>query len=281
MSWVGKDHRSASSPYVLLFYLARGTAGFLTRGNCCLDLFSYHLLETTPATTVGAFWRPPARRQVPGLRHAECLAAMTLGAPILSPARMRLRTLAVFAAWESEEALAGFLSDTKLGRSLAGGWHVRLELLRRWGRYAGFDDVPPTGDSDPDQPVVAVTVARLKIPHARRFVRWGKPVEEQVRDHPGTTLALAAFRPLQTFSTFSVWHSQREMSDMVHGVGTTPGADRHAKAMAERNRKDFHSAFTTLRFRATSEHGEWGGKGAIVPGLDGASAARNTERNPV
>jgi hypothetical protein len=120
-------------------------------------------------------------------------------------------------------------------------------------------------DADPAQPVVAVTLARLKLPQLVRFVRWGKPVEEQVRDHPGATLALAAFRPPRTFSTFSVWRSQREMTDMVHGRGSTLGADRHAAAMIERDRKDFHHQFTTLRFRAMAEHGEWAGRRDIVP----------------
>ena len=231
-----------------------------------MQIFSFHLVETTPATTVRALCRPPTMNQVAGLRHAECMAAMTLGAPILSPARMQLRNLAVFASWESDAALDAFLADTRLGRTLPEGWHVRLKFLRRWGRFAEFDDLPPNvDDTDPTQPVVAVTLARLKIPQVFRFIRWGKPVEKLVRDHPGTTLALAAMRPLRTFSTFSVWRSQQEMTDMVHGKGSSLGADRHAEAMAERNRKDFHYQFTTFRFRAIAEHGKWAGRSDMIP----------------
>lgn len=76
---------------------------------------------------------------------------------------------------------------------------------------------------------------------------------------------MAAIRPPRTFSTFSVWRSQREMTDMVHGKGSMLEADRHAKAMIERNRKDFHHQFTTLRFRAIAEHGVWAGRSDIVP----------------
>jgi hypothetical protein len=231
-----------------------------------MPLFSFHLAETTPATTAMAMCRPPTRSSVAGLRHAECMAAMTLGSPIVSPARMQLRNLAMFAAWESEAALDAFLAETKLGRALTAGWHVRLNFLRQWGRFAELGELPANvADADPAQPVVAVTLARLKLPQLARFVRWGKPVEEQVRDHPGATLALAAFRPPRTFSTFSVWRSQREMTDMVHGRGSTLGADRHAAAMIERNRKDFHRQFTTLRFRAIAEYGEWAGRRDIVP----------------
>jgi hypothetical protein len=231
-----------------------------------MEIFSYHLVKTSPATTVTAFLCPPKMNQISGLRHAECMAAMTLGAPILSPARLQLQNLAVFASWENETALDAFLADTKLGHTLSEGWHVRLRLLRRWGSFSEIDSPPASlEETDPTQPVVAVTLARLKIPQVFRFIHWGKPVEKLVRDHPGTTLALAAIRPFRTFSTFSIWRSQKEMTDMVHGKDSFPGAARHAEAMAERNRKDFHYKFTTLRFQAISEHGQWSGRSNFVP----------------
>ena len=156
--------------------------------------------------------------------------------------------------------------NTKLGRTLSEGWHVRLKFLRRWGHFSELDDLPANDDdTDPTLPVVAVTLARLKLPQLCRFIRWGKPVEELVRDHPGATLAMAAIRPPRTFSTFSVWRSQQEMTDMVHGKGSGSGADHHAAAMGERNRKDFHFKFITLRFRAISEHGQWEGRSDFVP----------------
>lgn len=191
---------------------------------------------------------------------------MTLGSPILSPERMQLRKLAMFAYWENEEALDAFLKDTKLGSKLAAGWHVRLQFLRQWSQFSEFKNLPETvADTDPEQPVVAVTLARLKLPELFRFIRWGKPVEELVQDNPNTTLAMAAMRPPRTFSTFSVWRSQRDMTDMVYGRNSCSGASRHAQAMTERERKDFHYEFTTFRFRAVSEYGKWLGKSTIVP----------------
>lgn len=231
-----------------------------------MQIFSFHLVETTVGKTLKALICPPKIDQVDGLRHLECMTAMTLGAPILSAGRMQLRHLAVFAAWENSEDLDAFSADTELGRTLAGGWHVRLELIRRWGEFSELDDfLPSAGEIDPEQAVVAVTLARLRVPQVFRFIRWGKPVEEQVRDHPGTSLALAAIRPPRTFSTFSVWRSLREMTEMVHGKGSSPGAGHHAQAMQERDRKDFHHQFTTLRFRVISEHGAWEGRSDIVP----------------
>jgi hypothetical protein len=226
-----------------------------------MTIFSFHLVGTNPRLALGVFLRPSLLRSVGGLRHAECMAAMTLGSPILSMARLQLHHLAVFARWEDERALDSFLCETEMGRVFAEGWHVRLQFLRRWGRYPEFGEMPEPEENDPSLPVVAVTIARLKLPELFRFVHWGKPVEELVRDHPETTLALAALRPPRTFSTFSIWRSQQAMTDMVHGRGSGPGVARHAAAMAERNRKDFHHQFATFRFRSLSEHGEWLGRG--------------------
>jgi hypothetical protein len=213
-----------------------------------------------------ALLRPPTSAQIGGLQHAECMFPMQLGASILSPWRWRLGRLAMFAAWEDEAAIDEFLASTALGRTLAGGWHVRLRFLRRWGRVAAFDGLPPTaGETDLDAPVVAVTVARLKLLQIPRFIRWGKPVERLVRDHPGTTLALAASRPWRTVCTFSVWRIARDMTDMVHGHSAIPAPDRHSVAMVERKRKDFHLEFTTLRFTCIGEYGEWDGRTSIVP----------------
>ena len=78
---------------------------------------------------------------------------------------------------------------------------------------------------------------------------------------------MAGFRPPRTIATFSVWRSVREMEEMVHGRSAVPDPERHAAAMAERKRRDFHHEFATYRFRPLSEHGAWEGRTGIVPPL--------------
>lgn len=230
-----------------------------------MTIFTFHLAETPALATARALLRPPIA-SVPGLLHAECLALMRLGAPTISPARMQLRRMAMFARWEHESAVESFLAEHPLGGRLAVGWHVRMVFLRRWSRLAAMPDLPTrSGEWDPAEPVVAVTVARMKLPEVPRFLKWGKPVERLVRDHPGKTLALAAMRPPRTISTFSVWRTVHEMEEMVHGHSAVPAPDRHAAAMVERQRRDFHHEFATFRFRPLSEHGEWQGRSGIVP----------------
>ncbi|SDK54282.1 hypothetical protein SAMN05216298_0476 [Glycomyces sambucus] len=230
-----------------------------------MSIHSFHLARPPLPQAVGALRRPPA---APGLRHMEVLAGMELGAPVVSPRRMLLRRLAVFAEWEDEAALEAFLAEDRFGRTLAAGWHVRLAFLRRWGSVRELDHLPAeTGRTDPAEPVVAVTLARMRLPELPRFLHWGRPVERQVRDHPETTLALAAMRPVRTVATFSVWTSSRAMTGMVFGRGAD--AHVHHEAMAERERRDFHHEFTTMRFRPLSEHGAWQGRTGIVPGVRG------------
>lgn len=118
---------------------------------------------------------------------------------------------------------------------------------------------------DNEKPVVAVTIARMKYTQIPRFLRWGRPVEKQVRDNIGTTLSLASIRYPNTVSTFSIWNTQKEMIDMVHGHSKMPQPKRHVNAMKERNRKDFHFEFTTLRFKPIAEYGEWNNKRNYIP----------------
>lgn len=229
-----------------------------------MTLHSFHLAEIPRRVGAQALLRPSGA--VDGLDHLECLSLMRLGAPTVSPDRLQLRRLAVFAQWHDEDALEAFLAADPLGRELAGGWHVRLEFLRRWSTIAAFPGLPVrAGTWEQDEPVVAVTLARMRIPEVPRFLRHGKPVERLVRDDPGMTLALAAFRPPRTISTFSVWRSVQQMEDMVHSRSVVPDPARHASAMAERDRRDFHHEFATYRFRPLSEHGSWQGRTGIVP----------------
>lgn len=228
-----------------------------------MTIYSFHLAQVSVRAAVKALATAPA---APGLEHVEVLAGMRLGAAVVSPARMQLRRIAVFAQWRDEAALESFLARDGFGRELAEGWHVRLEYVRQWGHLSELDELPEAARAmGPDEPVVAVTVARMRLPELARFIHWGRPVERQIRDHPESTLATAAIRWPRTVSTFSVWTSTRAMTRMVFGKDAGEPARRHNSAMAERERRDFHHEFTTLRFRPLAEHGSWQGRSDYIP----------------
>ena len=231
-----------------------------------MKLFSFHLASPGLGKTVAFLLQPPRPGTIRGLSHIEIVVPMTLGRGVTQPSRYHPRQVAAFAAWEDEAALEEFLSNHDCGMALAQGWHVRMELVRKWGRLQGLDALPQTAmELDDEDPVVSVTVARLRVKEAARFIRWGKPVERQVRDDPATTIALAAIRPLRTLSTFSIWRTQRDLKRMVHGRRDDEASQMHAKAMQERTRRDFHHEFITLRFRPLSEHGDWEGRKQLLP----------------
>jgi len=231
-----------------------------------VSIFSYHLVEFPFFVAVKTIFSSPISKNTRGLIHSEYMTAMTLGSPIFSPSRVLIRQVAVFMQWKNENSLENYLQKDKFGIILAKGWHVRLSFIREWGKFSGFK-IPDDKDKldSPNSPAVAVTIARMKPWSVPRFIQWGRPVEKLVRDHPGTTLALASVNFPNTVSTFSIWKTEKEMTEMVRGHSEVEKPKRHSDAMKERERKDFHFEFTTLRFKPLSEFGKWKGKSNFIP----------------
>jgi hypothetical protein len=231
-----------------------------------MSIFSYHIVQLPFLFAIKAIISPLKAEKIDGLIHAETMSVMTLGSHILSLSRFFNRKIVVFAQWENESSLQQFLDSNSLGKQINQGWHIRLTFIRQWGSITGYH-IPKTIEEkiSDELPVVAVTIARMRYLEIPRFLQWGRPVEKLVRDHSGTTLSLASVRYPNTISTFSIWKTQKEMTDMVHGHSQMPQPKRHIDAMKERNRKDFHFEFTTLRFKAISEHGEWNHQRHYIP----------------
>lgn len=226
-----------------------------------MSIFSYHLTSLSIAQGIKSIFFSPSFENVSGLIHSETMMSMRLGAPIWSPRRFLFKELVVFAQWKDEDSLVKFLSNHDFGRKLNEGWHIRMEYMRQWGFISEFD-IPKVGVElhEINDPVVAVTLARMRLTQVPRFIKWGRPVEKLVRDDKNSVLSMAATRLPRTVSTFSIWKSEKDMLQMVHGHSNMERPKRHADAMKERERKDFHFQFTTLRFRPISEHGIWKGQ---------------------
>ena len=221
------------------------------------EVFSFHLANVSLLKLPAFILCPLFKQKIPGLKHSESFFTMNLGEPIVSAPRYNLKTIAFFAWWNQESDLSDFLSQPAY-KFLEEGWHVRMKLSRRWGEVVELKDAIVIPElATPDNPVVAVTLARLNILETLRFIKWGRPVESQVRDHRGKKLALAAIRPLNTFSTFSIWKNESELLNMVNGRNSLNDGNSHKLAMQERIRKDFHYQFTTMRFVPFKEVGVW------------------------
>lgn len=231
-----------------------------------MSVFSYHIVKLSFFDAFKAILFPLKAANENGLIYAETMSVMTLGSPIYSLSRIFNNKIIVFAQWKNETAINQFLESNNFGKKLAKGWHVRLEFLRQWGKISGFQTINLKAETENENaPVVAVTIARMKYFEIPRFIRWGRPVEKLVRDHSRTTLSLASIRYPNVVSTFSIWKTQKEMTDMVFGHTKMPQPKRHINAMTERNRKDFHFEFTTLRFKPIAEYGYWDGNSEFIP----------------
>lgn len=226
-----------------------------------MTISSFHLVKIPFLVAVKGLFFNLIDKKTRGLIYSEYMTSMTLGSPILSPSRFLIREVAIFAQWESEKNLENFLEKDKFGKIVNKGWHVRLGFMRDWGKIKGYK-VPEEKEilENSNSTVVAVTIARMKPLAVPRFLQWGRPVEKLVRDHSGTLLSLASFKFPNTISTFTIWKNEKEMTNMVHGHSKMPKPKRHSNAMKERNRKNFHFEFTTLRFKPISEFGSWKGK---------------------
>lgn len=212
------------------------------------EIFSYHIVRTDLVTALREMYIPT---KFPGLLHSEGLFSMKLGASITNPGRYGLTEFVFLARWDSETSLENFLAKTEIGNTIARGWHVRLKFYRRWGSDSTLPCMPENiVNEHPEDTVVGITLARLKLTETLRFLKWGKPVERLVRDHPGKTFAMASMRPLGTLSTFSIWKTEKDMIQMVKGN------NEHGSAIGEQMKKSFHHEFTTMRFYLLSDHGE-------------------------
>lgn len=231
-----------------------------------MNIFSYHLVDIPFFKAAKRIFSSPISKNTKGLIHSEYMTAMALGTPIFSASRILIGQVAVFMQWENEIALENYLKQDSFGKTLSKGWHVRLSFIREWGKFSGFK-IPEQKDQleNSNSPVVAVTIARMKPFAVPRFIHWGRPVEKLVRDHPGTTLSLASIKFPNTVSTFSIWKTEKEMTDMVHGHSKVEKPKRHSAAMKERERKNFHFEFTTLRFKPIAEFGSWKGQTNFIP----------------
>ncbi|MEZ4743860.1 MAG: hypothetical protein R3B45_15685 [Bdellovibrionota bacterium] len=208
------------------------------KSNLKNEIFSYHLVELSFFSALKLLFFPPTKRKVPGLKFSLCLFAMNLGQNIFSFSRYRFNTLAFIARWSDEESLERFLSKKANSFGSASAWHIRMRPYRRWGSFTGLEAAYLFEEfKNPRGSVVGLTVAKLRLSQVRRFTKWGKPVECQVKSNKGKKLAVVSMKPLRFFSTFSIWRTEDSMLSMVNGNKEQMDGMNHKEAMQERSRK--------------------------------------------
>ena len=146
-----------------------------------------------------------------------------------------------------------------MAERLAGGWNVRLEPVRMFGSWPGVpDDIARSRTDDVDGGKVVITLGRLRLPQAPRFLRTSAKAEGALAGASGLTWATGLAKP-PFVATCSVWQSTKALSDYAFGHGDPA----HADAIKEQARKQFHHESAFIRFRPLSSRGSLGGKNPL------------------
>jgi len=220
------------------------------------EVFSCHIIKFSYLKAILFLLFPPNIKNTKGLSFSTTLFTMTLGKSVFLPSRYNLSKLILICRWNDKESLESFLIENKKINNSKEHWHVKMKPYRKWGKLKELNDTHIYEEqSSPKGPVIGLTLAKLKLTQVFRFEKWGRPVERQVAEHSGKTLAVVSMRPLNKFSTFSVWKSEDDMTSMVHGTYDSKESKNHAEAMKERIKKPFHFEFMTMRFVQIEESG--------------------------
>jgi hypothetical protein len=220
-------------------------------------LASVHFADVGRRKALGALRRRPKTGSVPGLRQADVALAAPLGGAFLPS--LDARRVGLVAFWDDDESLDAFLADHPLAQALADGWHVRLEPLRAHGSWPGLPEDTPTGRAVTyDGPAVVVTIGRLRLSQAVRFLKASARAEERVLEAPGLTWATGFGRP-PLVGTLSLWEDSRSLATYAYGASRPA----HPDAIAEGERKAFHHQQAFIRFRPYASRGHLDGRNPL------------------
>lgn len=180
-----------------------------------------------------------------------------------------LRRWALFAVWDSVDALAAFEESdvTRRWSDLSDErWRATLRPLRWRGQWSGrdpFRDTPALRSWD--GPVAALTRARIRPLTMLSFWRAVPPVAAQLQDRQGLRLAIGIGElPVGVQGTFSVWESAAALSAFAYA------GPQHRDAIAQTERRRWYAEELFARFAVIDSDGAVDGRDPL-PGVTAAS----------
>lgn len=197
----------------------------------------------------------PVASAPPGLRHASLTTAVPLAGGLLP--RPTVGRVGLIAAWEAEDALDEFLAgDDPLARAVAHGWSVRLAPTHVYGAWSPLDGLVsrevPMAD---DEPAAVLTIGRLRLTQAVRFLRASASAESLAVREPSLLASTGLARPPALVGTFSLWRSTKAMRAYARGAADPA----HRAAVVDHARRPFHHESAFIRFRPYAAKGSWDG----------------------
>ncbi|WP_026351286.1 hypothetical protein [Hymenobacter aerophilus] len=193
-------------------------------------------------------------RRVAGLKFAKLLGS---GATNGFGALPNLRRYGLMAVWESEAAAETFFAQHPLWQQFrertTAIWTAHLTPIKAHGLWDGvnpFDYASET--AAPDEPVLVLTRASIRLLKTPRFWRYVAPVSATIADAPGVRAAIGLGElPIVRQATVSLWNSARQMQDYAYRN------EKHKEVIRLTRQEDWYSEEMFARFRVLSTEGVW------------------------
>lgn len=198
----------------------------------------------------------PELSRTPGLEFWKLLGTgrgrtMTLSAD--------LRRWALFAVWESPDALRRFLSESPIavrwGALAREAYHLELAPIRAHGAWGGSNPLAGAeGAIAGDEPVAILTRATIRLQALRAFYSSIEPPARELLRAPDLLASVGIGEwPVARQATFSLWRSLPAAQAFAYR------REDHSDVVRRTREEDWYAEELFARFRPRPLGGTWDG----------------------
>lgn len=225
---------------------------------------SVHLASLSPLQLHHA----PRSAAVDGLRFTRIMVRAPVAATMVP--RPMVGKFGLLCIWEDDAAIDAFLACHPFAPALRGGYSVRLDPMRAFGRSRGIGDLVvaerPVTD---DEPLAVVTFGNARVRALPRFLRANREAARAILGSEALLASTAMTAPPLALCSFSLWRDLPGMRRAVEGRSGGPAG--HRDAVRERATAGFMTDDVFARFRPYRATGLWDGRDPLA-GTSAASA---------
>jgi heme-degrading monooxygenase HmoA len=226
-------------------------------------LASFHLLREGPGRSAHALARLGTDRR--RLRDTDGLVfwrLMGTGRGNDTGPSADLSRTALFAVWESPDALEAFRRGSPIGRrwsQLPESWHVTLAAVGGHGTWRGTNPLDGVAPGPDHGPVAVITRADVRLRSWRAFRASGRRVAPEVTRAAGLIDVVGIGEaPVGRLGTFSLWHDDAAIRTFV------TSSPNHRAAVRSTRSDDWYAEEMFARFRPLSSQGSWAGRDPLA-----------------